>query len=155
MTQKITSEYYNSGVIFTLAFVNAVHSFLKGLFIYFFGKPDALFFSYLALVFVGFVVYTVKSIYRRTFTGIGILKYLGRKLLSLTLVCLAVILQRIISVEMAFRELTLMFLIINQSLELLKHAENIVPVPKKISDALKKLQEDSENNSETTHEEDE
>lgn len=124
-----------------VGFINAVHEFLKGVFIYFFGEPDALFFSYLSLVFVGFIVYTVKSIYRKTFTGIGVLKYLGRKLLSLTLVCLAVILQRIISVEMAFRELTLMFLIINQSLELLKNADNIVPVPKKITEALQKLQQ--------------
>lgn len=126
-----------------LGFINAVHSFFKGCFIYFFGEPDVLFFSYLALIFISFIVYTVKSIYRKTFTGIGVLKYLGRKLLSLTLVCLAVILQRIISVEMAFRELTLMFLIINQSLELLKNADNIVPVPKKITEALKKLQQNS------------
>lgn len=126
-----------------LGIINAVYGFFKGCFIYFFGEADVLFFSYLALIFVGFIVYMVKSIYLKTFTGIGVLKYLGRKLLSLTLVCLAVILQRIISVEMAFRELTLMFLIINQSLELLKNADNIVPVPKKITEALKKLQQNS------------
>ena len=68
------------------------------------------------------------------------------------LVCLAVILQQIISVEMAFRELTLMFLIINQSLELLRYVDKIVPVPKKITDALKKLQQDNGDNDDTNRE---
>lgn len=135
-----------------LGFINSIHGFLKALFIFFFGKPDILFFSYLALIFIGFIVYTVKSIYLKTFTGRGVLRYLGRKLLSLILVCLAVILQQIISVEMAFRELTLMFLIINQSLELLRYVDKIVPVPKKITDALKKLQQDSGDNDDTDRE---
>ena len=135
-----------------LGFINDIHGFLKSLFIFFFGKPDILFFSYLALIFIGFIVYTVKSIYLKTFTGKGVLRYLGRKLLSLILVCLAVILQQIISVEMAFRELTLMFLIINQSLELLRYVDKIVPVPKKITDALKKLQQDNGDNDDTNRE---
>lgn len=135
-----------------LGFINDIHGFLKSLFIFFFGKPDILFFSYLALIFIGFIVYTVKSIYLKTFTGKGVLRYLGRKLLSLILVCLAVILQQIIFVEMAFRELTLMFLIINQSLELLRYVDKIVPVPKKITDALKKLQQDNGDNDDTNRE---
>lgn len=135
-----------------LGFINGIHGFLESLFIFFFGKPDILFFSYLALIFIGFIVYTVKSIYLKTFTGKGVLRYLGRKLLSLILVCLAVILQQIISVEMAFRELTLMFLIINQSLELLRYVDKIVPVPKKITDALKKLQQDNGDNDDTNRE---
>ncbi len=135
-----------------LGFINDIHGFLKSLFIFFFGKPDILFFSYLALIFIGFIVYTVKSIYLKTFTGKGVLRYLGRKLLSLILVCLAVILQQVISVEMAFRELTLMFLIINQSLELLRYVDKIVPVPKKITDALKKLQQDNGDNDDTNRE---
>lgn len=135
-----------------LDFINGIHGFLKSLFIFFFGKPDILFFSYLALIFIGVIVYMVKSIYLKTFTGRGILRYLGRKLLSLVLVCLAVILRQIISVEMAFRELTLMFLIINQSLELLRYVDKIVPVPKKITDALKKLQQDNGDNDDTNRE---
>ena len=135
-----------------LGFINDIHGFLKSLFIFFFGKPDILFFSYLALIFIGFIVYTVKSIYLKTFTGKGVLRYLGRKLLSLILVCLAVILQQIIFVEMAFRELTLMFLIINQSLELLRYVDKIVHVPKKITDALKKLQQDNGDNDDTKRE---
>lgn len=135
-----------------LGFINGIHGFLKSLFIFFFGKPDILFFSYLALIFIGVIVYMVKSIYLKTFTRRGILRYLGRKLLSLILVCLAVILQQIISVDMAFRELTLMFLIINQSLELLRYVDKIVPVPKKITDALKKLQQDNGDNDDTNRE---
>ena len=135
-----------------LGFINGIHSFLKSLFIFFFGKPDILFFSYLALIFIGVIVYMVKSIYLKTFTGRGILRYLVRKLLSLILVCLAVILQQIISVDMAFRELTLMFLIINQSIELLRYVDKIVPVPKKITDALKKLQQDNGDNDDTNRE---
>lgn len=135
-----------------LGFINGIHGFFKSLFIFFFGKPDILFFSYLALIFIGVIVYMVKSIYLKTFTGRGILRYLGRKLFSLILVCLAVILQQIISVEMAFRELTLMFLIINQSLELLRYVDKIVPVPKKITDALKKLQQDNGDNDDTNRE---
>ena len=135
-----------------LGFINDIHGFLKSLFIFFFGKPDILFFSYLALIFIGFIVYTVKSIYLKTFTGKGVLRYLGRKLLSLILVCLAVILQQIIFVEMAFRELTLMFLIINQSLELLRYVDKIVPVPKKITNAHKKLQQDNGDNDDTNRE---
>lgn len=132
-----------------LLFLDAIHSFLKAVFIYFFEEFDIWLSSYFALVFLGIAVYTVQKIYLKNFSFIDILKYAVRKLLSLILVGLAVVLQKIIPMEMSFREITLLFLVINQSLEILKNADKIVPVPKKVTEALEKLQKtNDEDNSE-------
>ena len=127
-----------------LVILDTGHSFFKAVVIYFFEEFDLRLSSYFALIFLGVVVFIVQKIYLKTFSFIGVLKYMGRKLLSLVLVCLAVVLQKIIPMEMSFREITLLFLVINQSLEILKYADKIVPVPKKVTEALEKLQQTNE-----------
>lgn len=67
--------------------------------------------------------------------------------MSLTLVAVAVILQRIIPMDMSLRELTLLFLIINQCADVLKLAGDVIPVPKRLTDSLKELQSENKKTS--------
>lgn len=130
-----------------MEFFYGIHNILINLFFYFFDSFDVLFSSYLALTFIGFVIFSVNSIAGKTFNRKSLFKYLGEKLMSLTLVSIAVILQRIIPMDMSLRELTLLFLIINQCADVLKLADDVIPVPKKLTDYLKQLQGENKKSS--------
>lgn len=124
-------------------FTEGIQRFFYGAFLYFFDSFDVLFSSYLALAFIGFIIFSVSSLVKRTLNRKSLLNYLGQKLMSLTLVAVAVILQRIIPMDMSLRELTLLFLIINQCADVLKLADDVIPVPKRLTDYLKDLQSEN------------
>lgn len=130
-----------------LEIVYWVHSCLVSCFLYFFDSFDVLFSSYLALTLIGFLIFAVSSLIKKTLNRKSLFKYLGEKLMSLTLVAVAVILQRIIPMDMSLRELTLLFLIINQCADVLKLAGDVIPVPKRLTDSLKELQSENKKTS--------
>ena len=119
---------------------------LFSIFAYLFGGFDALLKSLCIIIIIDYITGMIKALYKKQYSGIVNLKGVLKKIGYLIIICLATILDNIISDNgMALRTITLYFFIANDSISILENWESIgLPIPKKLKSLIEQLREDNE-----------
>lgn len=109
---------------------------IGGVLAYLLGGFDSLVVALLVLMCLDYLTGVIKAIYKKELSSQIGFKGIGKKILILMIVSVAVICEQAFEVE-AVREITISFFCMNEGISILENASALdVPIPDKIKDVL-------------------
>ncbi|MGN0452896.1 MAG: holin family protein [Ruminococcus sp.] len=103
------------------------------------GGWDTLLMTYITLMVIDYVTGVIRAVYQKKLSSAIGYKGIIKKVLSICIVVLAVVLQRLIPAELPLREITLLFFIANEGISILENAAGVIPLPSKLKEVLIQL----------------
>lgn len=122
-------------------FFSMVFGSLGGILVYLFGGFDAILKSLIVLIVFDYITGVLKAIYDKKLSSIIGWKGIIKKIFTLIVVSVSVVLQSIINLPV--REITIMFFIANESISVLENISTVIPVPSKLKIILQQLKDDN------------
>ena len=130
-------------------------SIAGGVLTYMFGGFDMLFKALIALIILDYLTGIIKGIYLKELSSEIGYKGLLKKCLILTIVAVAVIIQRTINNAVPIRETVIVFFVCNEGISILENAAEFIPIPKRLKDILLQLRKQNNVNDEYSESEEE
>lgn len=126
---------------------------IGGMFCYWLGGLDQLLTALLVLMVIDYLSGIIRGAYLQELSSRIGLRGIGRKVLLLTVVAVAFIIESIIGEIFPLREIVIMFFIANEGLSILENSAAVgLPLPKKLKAALLQLKEQEQNKSKNASE---
>lgn len=123
------------------AIINIMAGACAGVLTWVFGAPDAWLYAMLGAIVLDYITGVVAAWFSKTLSSEAGFKGLAKKLLILSIVALANILDVAVGASGVLRSVVIGFYIANEGLSLLENAARCgVPFPNKMLEALKQLQ---------------
>ena len=111
-----------------------------GVVAYWLGGLDKLLISLLVLIVVDYITGILKGIYHKNLSSEIGFKGIAKKVMCLSIVALAFVIQNLTDYAFAVREIVIVFFIANEGISILENAAQIgLPVPRKLRDVLEQL----------------
>lgn len=121
-------------------FVSNASAVIGGVITYLLGGWDTLLIALLILMCLDYATGILKGIYNKKLSSKAGREGIIRKIATLTIVCVAVICERI-GIP-AMREITIMFFVVNEGISILENVSEMdLPIPDKLKDALLQIRE--------------
>lgn len=118
---------------------SVIAGILGGLMISLFGGFDTILKVLLVMIALDYLTGIIKAVYNKQLSSNVGFKGLLKKIVTLIIVCVATVIQRLIGDNIAIREIVIMFYIANEGISLLENAAEFVPLPDKLKDVLLQL----------------
>lgn len=118
---------------------SVIAGILGGLMISLFGGFDTILKVLLVMITLDYLTGIIKAVYNKQLSSNVGFKGLLKKIVTLIIVCVATVIQRLIGDNIAIREIVIMFYIANEGISLLENAAEFVPLPDKLKDVLLQL----------------
>lgn len=118
---------------------SVIAGILGGLMVSLFGGFDMILKVLLVMIALDYLTGIIKAIYNKQLSSNVGFKGLLKKIVTLIIVCVATVIQRLIGDNIAIREIVIMFYIANEGISLLENAAEFVPLPDKLKDVLLQL----------------
>lgn len=116
----------------------------------FLGGMDKMLISLITMMVIDYVTGIIKAIYKKELSSSVGFKGILKKLLMLLMVGLSVTLQNVLPSGVPLREITVLFFVANEGISVLENASQIIPLPKKLTSVLQKIQKEAEHSGEDT-----
>lgn len=134
-----------------------IFGFLGGIFTFFFGKVDILFYTLCALVVLDYITGLIKAYYNKTVSSELGKKGLLKKFMILVVIAVAVLLNRLITelmpgLQSPLREIAIVFYICNEGISILENVAEFMPIPDKIKATLIQLRDKNKQDNESEDE---
>lgn len=135
-----------------------IFGFLGGIFTFFFGKVDILFYTLCALVVLDYITGLIKAYYNKTVSSELGKKGLLKKFMILVVIAVAVLLNRLImelmpGLQSPLREIAIVFYICNEGISILENVAEFMPIPEKIKSTLIQLRDKNKHDNESEDDE--
>lgn len=124
---------------------------IGGLFTFLFGKLDIIFYTLVAFLILDYITGLIKAFYTKTVSSEIGKKGLLKKVMTLIIVAVAVLIHRLIAeiipdLNAPLREIVIMFYICNEGISILENASEFLPIPTKLKNTLAQLRERNDEN---------
>lgn len=124
---------------------------IGGIFTFLFGKLDIIFYTLIAFLILDYITGVIKAFYTKTVSSEIGKKGLLKKVMTLIVVAVAVLIHRLIAEIMPelnapLREIVIMFYICNEGISILENAAEFLPIPARLKDTLSQLRERNDDN---------
>lgn len=124
---------------------------IGGIFTFLFGKLDIIFYTLIAFLILDYITGVIKAFYTKTVSSEIGKKGLLKKVMTLIVVAVAVLIHRLIAeimpeINAPLREIVIMFYICNEGISILENAAEFLPIPARLKDTLSQLRERNDDN---------
>lgn len=127
------------------AAIKYVICLISGFLAYWLGGIDTILICLMALIVADYITGVLAAVYNKCLSSDIGLKGIVRKVIMLSVVALAFIIETATNGAFAIREIVIMFFIANEGISLLENASKCgVPFPQKLVDILKQLKGEKE-----------
>lgn len=124
---------------------------IGGIFTFLFGKLDIIFYTLIAFLVLDYITGMIKAFYTKTVSSEIGKKGLLKKVMTLIVVAVSVLIHRLIAELMPelntpLREIVIVFYICNEGISILENTAEFLPIPTKLKDTLAQLRERNDDN---------
>lgn len=131
---------------------SSVIAIAGGFVVSFLGGMDKMLITLITMMVIDYATGVIKAIFKKELSSSTGFKGILKKMLILLMVGLSVTLQNVLPIDVPLREITVLFFIANEGISILENVSKIIPMPKKLSSVLYKIQQDAENLAENAEE---
>lgn len=119
--------------------ISIVTGLIGGMAIKFIGKWDSMLEALIMMMILDYMTGIIKAIYQKKLSSSIGFKGLFKKIITLTVICMANIIQGFIGKDMAIREVVIMFYVANEGISILENSAEFIPFPNKFKEVLLQL----------------
>ncbi len=124
--------------------VSSIVAVAGGFAVSFLGGMDKMLMTLITMMVIDYATGVIKAILKKKLSSSAGFTGILKKMLILLMVGFSVTLQNVLPAGVPLREITVLFFIANEGISILENVSQIIPLPKKLSCVLYKIQQEAE-----------